>query len=787
MNTELLYHYIEGLNAPQRAAVIAPEGPMLVIAGAGSGKTRVLTMRIAYLIAQGVRPYNILALTFTNKAAKEMKERIAQMVGAEARQLWMGTFHSVFARILRAEASTLGLSPDFTIYDAADSKSLIKNILKGMNLDEKNGYKASTVLGAISAAKNDLIMPQDYAQDEELMRRDKAAGRPKVAHIYALYMEECHKANALDFDDLLLYTNILFRDFKSVLEKYQERFLHILVDEYQDTNLSQYVIIKRLAEANENICVVGDDAQSIYSFRGARIENILNFQRDYGHCKVFKLEQNYRSTQNIVGAANRLIAHNVSQIPKDVFSEGEEGDKIRVWGCASDTTEAAKVVGDIVLRIRLEHKRPSDFAILYRTNSQSRVLEEELRKAGVPYKIYGGLAFYQRKEIKDALAYLRLTVNHNDVESLRRVINYPKRQIGDSTVDKMEQAARESGETLWNTMSTPRLLAKAGLRDSVVAKVMRFVGLIDALSLQAQSLNAYQLAVEMLSQSGILQELNAAKSEPDGKERFDNVQELLNGIKDFTESQMELGEPTDVSLYLQQVSLVTDLDDTEEAERVTLMTIHSSKGLEFDSVYIVGVEDNLFPSQRVSLDREGLEEERRLMYVALTRAKKTATVSYARRRFLNGKTTPSRPSCFVKELDPRFCDKPEEEERPSDGFGGFSQWGGDATFGSRPRFGGRPSPWQEDGPARVIREPRPGFRKVERRMPQSDFRPAEALTQTPDGKYTIGARVSHERFGPGTVKEIIGSNPADMKLRIAFDTQGEKTLLLKFARIHVIQ
>lgn len=776
MDNDKLERSLETLNGPQRDAVTAPDGPMLVIAGAGSGKTRVLTMRIAYLLARGVKPYNILALTFTNKAADEMKERIAGIVGPDAKYLWMGTFHSVFARILRAEASKLGISPDFSIYDAEDSRRLVGNVVKQMNLDDRSGYKPKLVAGAISAAKNDLILPAAYADDKEIAERDKVAQRPKMPQIYARYVEECRKAGALDFDDLLLYTNILFRDCPDTLAKYQDKFLHILVDEYQDTNLSQYVIINRLAKARRNICVVGDDAQSIYSFRGARIENILNFRRDYPQAATFKLEQNYRSTRNIVGAANCLIAHNRNQIAKNVFSDGAVGDKVRVWACDSDKAEADEVVGDVMRRKMVGDKRFDDFAILYRASSLSRSFEDKMVEAGIPYRIFGGVAFYQRKEIKDALAYLRLVVNHNDVEALRRVVNYPKRQIGASTIAKIEAAAQSHDATMWDVMTVAALRAKIGVADSVLAKIARFTGLIETLAQQAETLDAYQLAVEMLTQSGLLGELSKERDDEEGKERFANVQELLNGVKEFTEVQREAEEPADVRAYLQQVSLRVDLDDNAADDKVNVMTIHASKGLEFDCVYVVGVEDEIFPGHS-AFDPHSLEEERRLLYVALTRAKEVATVSYAKRRFANGRVVFTAPSRFVTELDEKFCSKPREEAVAIDAFG--SPWGG----GGGPRR--QDSGFAHTPPVRRVAALPSELRKVTSRIVTTSDAPVVSRRQTADGRYSVGARISHDRFGAGTIKEILGGDD-DVKLRIAFDTNGEKTLLLKFARINII-
>lgn len=798
MQIDKLQEYIDGLNAPQREAVMATEGPVLVIAGAGSGKTRVLTLRIAYLISEGVKPYNILALTFTNKAAKEMKERIAGIVGADlARQLWMGTFHSVFAKILRIEAGHIGISPDFTIYDTTDSKALIKSIMKDLGLANDKSYTPQAVLGSISSAKNDLILPSAYAADPKYVNADKAAGRHRTAEIYRIYVEECRKSNALDFDDLLLYTNMLFRDCPEVLDKYQQKFPYILVDEYQDTNMSQYSIINRLAKSKQNICVVGDDAQSIYSFRGARIENILNFQTDYPQCRLFKLEQNYRSTQNIVGAANKLIAHNLAQIPKNVFSRGDDGDKVKVWPCATDRLEARRVVADVALRMRAENKSPDDFAILYRTNAQSHVLEDEMRTAGIPYKIYGGTAFFQRAEVKDVLAYLRLAVNQNDTESLRRIINVPKRQIGDTTVDKIAAFARSHNMTMWDVMSYPRNLEQVGLNGPTQARISRFVAMMDILAQQSGTLGAYPFAVEVLSQSGLLQELSSKKDDQDGKDRFANVQELLNDIKYFADRIADEGDDSgsedNIRGYLMQESLNTDIDEDDDNPKVSLMAIHSSKGLEFDSVYIVGVEDEIFPGSKGIADPSSIEEERRLMYVALTRAKRSCVVSYATERYKFGKTEVCHPSRFVAELDPQYCDKPVEsgcrESGPAGGFrygvrtAGASRVGG-GGYGRQPAGGpfAHSSAVGRRGAVPAGQTLPSNFRRIGVRP--ADAEPERKLAETPDGLYRVGARVEHDRFGTGTVVGITCSNMNDVKLRIAFDKSNEeKTLLLKFARI----
>ena len=778
------------LNDPQREAVTATPGPMLVIAGAGSGKTRVLTMRIAYLMANGVKPYNILALTFTNKAAREMKERIANIVGPKAKELWMGTFHSVFSRILRAEAATLGISPDFTIYDAEDSQKLIKNIVKEMELSDN--YKQRDLASIISKAKNDLVLPAAYAQDKDRMLGDTLAHRPKTVQVYQQYVEECKKANVLDFDDLLLYTEQLFANHQDILEKYQQRFMHILVDEYQDTNHVQYAIINRLAKAHKNICVVGDDAQSIYSFRGARIENILNFQKDYPETRVFKLEQNYRSTQNIVNVANKLIALNKRQLHKDVFSKGNVGEFVHVWESSDDRSEARRVVGDIHNRTTLKGYSFNDCAILYRNNFLSRSMEEQLRNMGIPYRIYGGLAFYQRKEIKDVLAYLRLIVNHNDIEALRRIVNYPKRQIGDTTVAKVEATATELGSTPWDVMTISTQMVQTGLKEATLSKISRFTALIDTLTQQSEKMDAYQLTVEVLSQSGLLALLNAEKTTDEGKERYANVQELLNAIKEYVDENGSEDEPARVSDYLQQVSLITDMDQDDEGEKVTLMTIHASKGLEFGCVYIVGVEEEIFPGDRCGFDADSLEEERRLMYVALTRAKDVATVSYATTRYRFGKVSPCSRSRFISELNMEYCDGLRElSSLPSDD--AFVEEGDILAA----------SPWTMKRKQMFVpRTPRQTFttignitpitpstryKKVEHRLTTEDLATeTTTLTETPDGKFKLGSRVKHSRFGIGTVKEIIGGNSDDMKLRIAFEHEGEKTLLLKFARLEAL-
>ncbi len=768
-------NYLDTLNDAQRNAVMATEGPVLVIAGAGSGKTRVLTMRVAYLLEQGVAPYNILALTFTNKAAREMKERIAQIVGDEtASQLWMGTFHSIFARILRFEADVLGLNRDFTIYDSQDSKNVIKHIIKEMGLDDKT-YKLSTVASAISQAKNDLVSPQMYANNSNYIERDKAAKRPRTVEIYSRYNTALHKSNALDFDDLLFSMHILLRDHEDVLQKYQNRFRYVMVDEYQDTNMAQYVIVKRLVEKHRNLCVVGDDAQSIYSFRGARIENILGLGNDYADLQVFKLEQNYRSTQKIVGAANSLIEHNNGRLKKTVFSMADEGEPIRICSAQSDTDEAALVCRDIALRMRNEGLVPSDFAVLYRTNAQSRAFEDSFRKNHVPYKIFGGLAFYQRKEIKDLLAYFRLAVNHDDSESLRRIINYPARGIGQTTVDKLSAFASAHDTNLWNAMQ-PASMAEGGLSAATASKVSRFASLIEMFSMQSEQLNAYEFAAEVLSQSGIMKDLNDSRNDAEGKERYDNVNELMNTLKGFAETRLESGEDTSIRAYLEEVALISDLDsDNTSNQQVRLMTIHSSKGLEFRNVYIVGVEQETFPGQNCSTDVRQMEEERRLFYVALTRAKISATISYCLTRFQYGERRFCHPSCFIADIDREYVERPESlnADRPRSSF----------SYSRPLASGGSSAPSAYSRPQGYQRPMQSSFRRTSP-MP-SQFKPASQISSVaaPSGDtFAVGMRVVHETFGRGVIEAIEGSMP-NTKLKIIFDNVGSKLLLLKFARL----
>lgn len=648
--------YIEELNESQRAAVLYGDGPSLVIAGAGSGKTRVLTYKIAYLLENGYNPWNILALTFTNKAAREMKERIARQVGEQrARFLWMGTFHSVFSRILRAEASHIGFTSQFTIYDSADSKSLIRSIIKEMGLDEKT-YKPGSVQARISNAKNHLVSPSGYAANKEAYEGDLAAKMPAIRDIYSRYWERCRQAGAMDFDDLLVYTYILFRDFPDVLARYREQFRYVLVDEYQDTNYAQHSIVLQLTKENQRVCVVGDDAQSIYSFRGADIDNILYFTKIYPDTKVFKLEQNYRSTQTIVRAANSLIKKNERQIPKEVFSEKERGEAIGVFQAYSDVEEG-DIVTNKIAQLRREHDYEySDFAILYRTNAQSRVFEEALRKRGMPYKIYGGLSFYQRKEIKDIIAYFRLVVNPNDEEAFKRIINYPARGIGDTTVGKIITAATDNNVSLWTALCEP-ITYGLSINKGTHTKLQDFRALIEQFMADVTVKNAYEIGTEIIRQSGIINEVCQDNS-PENLSRKENIEELVNGMNDFCAMRQEEGN-TNVSLidFLSEVSLLTDQDSDKEGdgEKVTLMTVHSAKGLEFRNVFVVGMEENLFPSGMAGDSPRAMEEERRLFYVAITRAEEHCFLSFAKTRFRYGKMEFGSPAVSCGTSTPVSC------------------------------------------------------------------------------------------------------------------------------------
>ncbi len=745
--------YLESLNPPQREAVLNTEGPMMIIAGAGSGKTRVLTYRIANLIGNGVDAFNILSLTFTNKAAKEMRNRIESVVGSEAKNLWMGTFHSVFARILRVEAEKLGYPSNFTIYDTDDAKSLIKTILKELHLDDKI-YKPSSILARISSAKNRLIGPQTYAKDPILMADDAAALRPHTGKIYLKYAERCFKAGAMDFDDLLYNTNVLFKLHLDVLNKYQNRFHYVMVDEFQDTNISQYLITRKLSALRENICVVGDDAQSIYAFRGADIQNILNFEKDYPDLKVIKLEQNYRSTQNIVQSANSLISKNHAQLRKAVWTSNDSGDLVEVIKASSDNEEG-RLVANAIFEQKMQDKlRFGDFAILYRTNSQSRSFEESLRRMNIKYKIVGGLSFYQRKEVKDLVAYLRLTVNHNDEEALKRIINYPRRGIGDSTVANIIVKADENNVALWDVIVAYNRLIGGRASETIQA----FSILIKSFEVATKAKDAFEAATFIAKNSGLLKELYDDKT-VEGLARYENIQELLNAIKEFVDSPER--EDKTLGAFLQEVSLLTDTEKKGESdeETVTLMTIHSSKGLEFKSVFVVGLEEDLFPSQMMLSSRDDLEEERRLFYVAITRAEKKLTLSYATSRYRFGKIKPCEPSRFLDEIDAKYLKVTKKFVQQEDFFPQFS----------------KDEPLQRRN---LI--PKPALPVVPLHTPSSNFNPSNLNI------LKAGMKVEHIKFGFGVVKMVdISGN--DKKAVISFENIGDKTLLLGFAKLMILE
>ena len=760
MNENLL----EQLNNGQRAAVEYCDGPQLVIAGAGSGKTRVLTYKIAYLLQQGMNPWNILALTFTNKAAREMKERIARLVGEErARFLQMGTFHSVFARILRTEAQVLGFQSNFTIYDQSDSRSLVKSIIKEMQLDDKT-YKPASVADRISMAKNHLLLPQAYAQSG-WATDDAQHKRPAVKDIYIRYSERCRQANAMDFDDLLVYTYLLFKQHEDICQKYIERFQYVLVDEYQDTNYAQQEIVVLLTKAHGHITVVGDDAQSIYSFRGANIDNILGFQKRYDNAKLFKLEQNYRSTQLIVQAANSLIRHNQRQIPKNVFSENDYGEKLTLKPAYSDKEEAMIVCNDVKCIKRKEQCRYSDFAILYRTNSQSRSFEEQMRKDGIPYRIYGGLSFYQRKEIKDIIAYYRVVSNPNDEEAMRRIINYPTRGIGDTTVNKITEVANIHNVSLWMVISQPALF-HLDVSKGTAAKLDAFRLLIEGWTHRIEKEDAYELGHAIIMESGISKDIYSS-SLPEDLSRQENLEEFLSGMQDFVEGRKEenMGDQISLSDFLQEVALLTDLDsDSGDADdKVTLMTIHSAKGLEFPTVFVVGLEENIFPSPLCTNSMRELEEERRLLYVAITRAEKHCIMTCAQNRWRYGKMEYDTPSRFIKDIDPGLLFVDSE--------------GGSSII---PSLNSRSSS--------RIQSPRPSATMMA--GPKPRFVPLRQETSKPsssigDAGLKEGNVIEHQRFGVGKVIKIEGVGE-NQKATVEFKNAGTTQLLLKFAKYRSI-
>ena len=780
--------YIEELNEGQRNAVLYNDGPSLVIAGAGSGKTRVLTYKIAYLLENGYQPWNILALTFTNKAAREMKERIARQVGPErARHLWMGTFHSMFLRILHVEAGHIGFTSQFTIYDTADSKSLIRSIIKEMGLDEKV-YKPGMVQARISNAKNHLVSPAGYANNKEAYEGDRAAKVPALRDIYQRYWERCRQADAMDFDDLLFYTFLLFRDHPEVLARYQDQFRYILVDEYQDTNFAQHSIVLQLAKNHQHVCVVGDDAQSIYSFRGADIDNILYFTKVYPDTKVFKLEQNYRSTQTIVRAANSLIEKNQWQIRKEVFSEKEKGEAIGVYQAYSDVEEGDIVVNKIAELRREKRYAYSDFAILYRTNAQSRIFEEAMRKRSMPYRIYGGLSFYQRKEIKDVIAYFRLIVNPNDEEAFKRIINYPARGIGDTTVGKIIAAATGHNVSLWTVLCEP-LAYGLNFNKGTVGKLQAFRELISAFITDAAEKNAYEIGADIIRQSGIINDVCQDNS-PENLSRKENIEELVNGMSDFCAQRQEEGNPN-VLLgdFLSEVSLLTDQDSDKDGddEKITLMTVHSAKGLEFKNVFVVGMEENLFPSSMVGDSPRVLEEERRLFYVAITRAEEHCFLSYAKTRFRYGKMEFGSPSRFLKDIDVRFLRLPQDagmfrrvEEEATvfrrENARGFAPDKEDAPYGGKERVSVRPK-------QQIIAPTVP--RNLKRVAPSANTASTSPSAGASANRVQQGQLIEHERFGLGEVLKVEGEGD-NAKATIRFKNAGDKQLLLRFARFKVL-
>lgn len=779
--------YLNELNDGQRAAVVYNDGPSLVIAGAGSGKTRVLTYKIAYLMEQGYDPWNILALTFTNKAAREMKERIARQVGERARYLWMGTFHSIFSRILRMEAQVIGFTSNFTIYDASDSKSLLKSIIKEMQLDDKT-YKPGNIQSRISNAKNHLILPDSYASDASIMQADMEAKVPATRDIYRRYWERCRQSNAMDFDDLLVYTYLLFCDYPDIRMKYASQFRYVLVDEYQDTNFAQHSIVLQLTQENQRVCVVGDDAQSIYSFRGANIENILKFTQVYKGAKLFKLEQNYRSTQTIVSAANSLIAKNQEQIRKEVYSENSKGEPIGVFNAYSDVEEGEIVVNKIIqLRYR-ENCSYDDFAILYRTNAQSRIFEEALRKRSLPYKIYGGLSFYQRKEIKDVIAYFRLAVNPNDEEAFKRVLNYPARGIGDTTLNKIIDAANLHDVSLWKVLCEP-LTYGMNINKGTHTKLQGFRELIELFIKDAMEKNAYEIGQQIVRQSGIMNEI-CQDHTPENLSRQENLEELVNGMHDFCATRQEEGNDR-ISLvdYLAEVSLLTDQDSDkdEEGAKITLMTIHSAKGLEFRNVFVVGLEENLFPSAMCGDSMRGLEEERRLFYVAITRAEEHCFLSFAKSRFKFGKMEFCTPSRFLKDIDMCYLSLPSGEQLTRKVDEGVDRFRSSTSFATKTTFVSRQSvgsvkPSTERPKAQVIPTPQPT--RLLKKVSTVVSRPSVA-GEIPMTGLQAGNVIEHERFGIGDVVSVVGTGD-NCKATVRFRNAGEKQLLLKFARFKVI-
>lgn len=793
---------LEELNESQRLAVEYCEGPSLVIAGAGSGKTRVLTYKIAYLLERGMKPWNILALTFTNKAAREMKERIGRLVGEDnAHHLYMGTFHSIFSRILRVEADKLGYTNNFTIYDEADARSLVKSIIKELKLDDKV-YKPATVHNRISMAKNHLILADDYGNHRELIERDISQKMPAISQIFGIYQSRCKQANAMDFDDLLTLTYQLFREHEDIRKKYAERFKFVLVDEYQDTNSVQQLIVFQLTKEHQHVCVVGDDAQSIYAFRGANIDNILDFQKMFMGTKLFKLEQNYRSTQLIVQAANSLIKKNERQIPKDVYSRNDKGERIILKDAYSDREEASIVCNEIKRLIQKEGCRYNDFAILYRTNAQSRAFEDEMLKMNIPYRVYGGLSFYQRKEIKDVIAYFRLVVNPDDEEAFKRIINYPARGIGDTTAGKIAATATAHGVSLWAVMCNPQLFS-LNVNKGTLTKLNAFRELIESFIARFDETGAYQLGTDIIKESGIYKDLYS-DTEPESVSRQENLEEFLAGLQDFVEIRREEGRENETSLrdYLQEVSLMTDLDsdgNDKETRKVSLMTVHSAKGLEFPTVFVVGLEENIFPSPLSTNSLRELEEERRLLYVAITRAEKHCYLTYAKSRWRYGRMEFGSPSRFLRDIDDSLITigSPSAEKSgkrkgfdDNRGYGGSQRWQNTNPVATQ---------FKADPKTRIVghkeeppRDPfSPEFRSLIekgtlKRVRPSMPRPSSGSTPSAIPHVNEGDKIEHERFGIGTVIKLEGTGE-NQKATVEFNNSGTKQLLLKFARFKVIK
>ncbi|WP_158837653.1 ATP-dependent helicase [Polaribacter sp. L3A8] len=769
--------YLDSLNEAQKQAVLQKDGPMIIIAGAGSGKTRVLTYRIAHLMQQGVDSFNILSLTFTNKAAKEMKARIAGVVGnSESRNLWMGTFHSVFARILRTEADKLGFPTNFTIYDSQDSVRLISAIIKEKNLNREQ-YKPKQILGRISSFKNSLITVKAYFNNADLQEADLHASRPEVGHIYRAYVDRCFKAGAMDFDDLLLRTNELLARFPETLAKYQDRFRYIMVDEYQDTNHSQYIIVRALADKFGNICVVGDDSQSIYSFRGANIQNILNFQKDYPDVKTFKLEQNYRSTSNIVNAANSVIEKNKTKLDKEVWTSNDPGDAINVMRTISDGEEG-RFVAQSIWENQMNHQlTPDDFCVLYRTNSQSRAIEDALRKKGIDYKIYGGISFYQRKEIKDILSYLRILINPNDEEALKRIINYPARGIGATTIDRLTIAANHYKKSIFDVI---KYIDKIDLKINAGTKnkLRNFMDMMQSLQIESQTKNAFEIAETVVKKAQLIKNLEKDGT-PEAVSKVENVQELLNGIKDFITDKIEEGGDTSLTTFLEDVALATDFDAKKDDDKpsVSLMTIHQSKGLEYMYVYIVGLEENLFPSAMSMNTRSELEEERRLFYVAITRAEKVAYLSYAQTRYRWGKLVDAEPSRFLEEIDDQYLNYiTPKSTNPAIN-----------NFVDKSIFDDAPKGIRFQKPIQRKKMERDLVKKKEIIIPKNLKKVSQATSQANlfDRNIVVGNFVEHNRFGRGEVIALEGNGP-NKKAEIKFGTVGKKKLLLQFAKLKVI-